>query len=76
MAFPSGDADAKTRQRKWLGYVHRRPDKAETLAIARSIESGLPYGSKNWIVALGRKLNLDLTIRPRGRPKKQPPQSQ
>jgi len=66
------DADAKTRHRKWRRYVHRRPDEDESLAIARSIASGLPYGSASWIKALSRKLKLDLTIRPRGRPRKQP----
>ncbi len=64
--------DAKERQRKWCRYVHRRPNEDESLAISRSIENGLPYGSESWIKALSRKLKLDLTIRPRGRPKKQP----
>ena len=72
----TGDADAKTRRRKWSRYVHRQPDEDESLAIARSIESGLPYGAESWISALGRKLNLDLSIRPRGRPKRQPPEPQ
>ena len=67
----AGDADAKTRQRKWSRYVHRRSDEDESLAIAQSIATGLPYGSESWIKALSRKLKLDLTIRPRGRPRKQ-----
>jgi len=66
------DADAKKRQRKWRRYVHRHPDEDESLAISRSIETVLPYGSASWIKALSRKLKLDLTIRPRGRPRKQP----
>jgi len=65
----------RTRRRKWSSYVHRRPDEDEVQAIARSIESGLLYGSESWIKALGRKLKLDMKIRPRGRPKKQPPQA-
>ena len=43
--------DAKRRQRKWRRYVHRRPDEDESLAISRSIETGLPYGSERWIKA-------------------------
>jgi len=70
----TGD-DPKARRRKWSSYVHRRPDEDEQQAIAQSIESGLPYGSESWTKALSRKLKLDLTIRPRGRPKKQPPQA-
>jgi len=73
-----GDADAnvkRTRQRKWSRYVHHQPDEDESLAITQSIATGLPYGSESWIKALARKLKLDLTIRPRGRPRKQPPQA-
>ena len=70
----AGDADAdakETRQRKWCRYVHRPPDEEESVSIARSIESGLPYGSERWIKSLSRRLKLDLTIRPRGRPRKE-----
>ena len=59
------------RQRKWSSYVHETPDDGELAAIQRSNESGLPYGGKAWIDRLCRKLKLDLTIRPRGRPKKE-----
>ena len=69
--YDDADADVRTaRQQKWGRYVHRKPDEDESLAIARSMENGLPYGSEDWIKALGRKLQLDLTIRPRGRPRK------
>ena len=48
----------------------------ETLAaIRRSSATGLPYGSVSWVERLAKKLNLDLTIRPRGRPRKRPDQS-
>jgi len=72
-AYQRTGGDPKARRRKWSRYVHRRPAEDEVQAIARSIESGLPYGSASWIKALSRKLKLDLTIRPRGQPKKQPP---
>lgn len=65
--------DAKRRQRKWRRCGHRRPDEDEVQAIARSIETGLPYGSASWIKVLSRKLDLDLTIRPRGRPSRKQP---
>ena len=74
-AYQRTDNDPKARGRKWSSYVHRRPDEDELQAIARSIESGLPYGSETWIKALSGKLKLDLTIRPRGRPRKQPLQA-
>ncbi len=70
-AYQQMTGDTKIRQRKWSRYVHCQPDEDESRAIGQSIATGLPYGSEGWINALGRKLKLDLTIRPRGRPKKQ-----
>jgi hypothetical protein len=35
-----------------------------------SIATGLPYGSADWVAKLSAKLDLPLTIRPRGRPRK------
>lgn len=60
---------AKVRQRQWAAKVHL-PLEDDTLgAIRRTAKSGLPYGSRNWVQRLAKKLDLDLTIRPRGRPK-------
>jgi len=59
-----------TRQRRWSAYVHQTPPEAELSAIVRSIETGLPLGEANWIKRLAKRLDIDLTIRPRGRPKK------
>ena len=58
------------RQRRWSAYVHRTPEEAELAAIRRSSETGLPYGETAWVDRLCRQLKLDLTIRPRGRPRK------
>jgi putative transposase len=45
-------------------------DERTKLAIRRSVETGLPYGSQAWVSRLAGRLDLDLTIRPRGRPRK------
>jgi putative transposase len=63
-------AGAPARRRRWSAYVHQTPDAAELAAIRRSGETGLPYGEQSWIDRLCRRLQLDLTIRPRGRPRK------
>lgn len=63
---------AATRQRRWSAYVHQTPGEAELAAIRRSAETGLPYGERSWVDRLCRRLKLDLTIRPRGRPRKNP----
>jgi putative transposase len=61
---------AAARRRRWAAYVQQTPDEAELTAIRRSSETGLPYGERCWIDRLCRRLKLDLTIRPRGRPRK------
>jgi putative transposase len=59
------------RQRRWSAYVHREPEESELAAIRRSNATGLPYGAGAWVERLARRLKLDLTIRPRGRPRKE-----
>ena len=59
------------RLRRWSAYVHQRPDAEELAAIRLSADRSLPYGSQRWTDQLSRRLNLDLTIRPRGRPRKE-----
>lgn len=58
------------RQRRWHDKVHRPFEEHEAAAIQRSIATGLPYGSADWVAKLSAKLELPLTIRPRGRPRK------
>jgi putative transposase len=60
---------AKVRCRKWAEMVHRPIDEAVLNAIRRSNATGLPYGDEAWTNRLAKRLNLDLTIRPRGRPR-------
>lgn len=58
------------RQRKWSALVHRPMDGSTLAAIRRSSETGLPYGGPLWVERLAKRLDLDLVIRPRGRPRK------
>jgi putative transposase len=60
----------KVRTRKWADKVHRPMDEAVLDAIRRSNATGLPYGDEAWTRRLAKRLDLDLTIRPRGRPRK------
>jgi putative transposase len=60
----------QVRMRKWAEKVHTPLDDARLAAIRRSSATGLPLGDAAWVKRLARRLNLDLTIRPRGRPAK------
>ena len=58
------------RPRDWLGYVNREPSAAEVAALERSAGRGSPFGSPGWQVETARRLGLESTLRPRGRPRK------
>ncbi len=58
------------RRRKWAEKVQRPMQELVLASIRRSGESGRPYGDQNWVRRLAKRLDLDLTIRPRGRPRK------
>ena len=62
----------KVRQRRWAEMVHLPLEEAHLAAIRKSAATGLPYGSESWVKRLAKQLDLDLTIRPRGRPRKNP----
>jgi putative transposase len=58
------------RKRKWSEKVHDPLPESTLASIRRSNTTGLPYGNPAWVEKLAKKLDLDLTIRPRGRPRK------
>ena len=72
-AFDALGATPAARRRRWAAFVHREPAEAELAALRRSVQTGLPFGTPAWVEQLGRDLGLDLTIRPRGRPRKAGP---
>ena len=63
---------AASRRRRWSAYVHQTPEDRELATIRRSVQRGLPLGEARWVQQLSERLDLDLTIRPRGRPRKAP----
>ncbi len=74
-AYEALAAYPAVRCRRWSAYVHQTPPETELESIRRGNETGLPYGDPSWVKRLAKRLNLDLTIRPRGRPKKTAEQS-
>ena len=54
----------------WTRRVNQPVSKKEKQAITRSINRGVPYGSEQWTASTVKRLGLESTTRPRGRPKK------
>jgi putative transposase len=59
--------------RDWLAHVNKPQTEAEVKALQRSMKRGTPYGSEEWQEKTAEKLDLDFTLRPRGRPRKAAP---
>jgi putative transposase len=58
------------RQRHWRKWLHTPLSEKELSAVRRSVTTGRPYGSVRWVEGIANRLGIDLTSRPRGRPRK------
>jgi len=56
--------------RNWIGKVNQPQTKEELEAIRRSVNRGTPFGSEDWKKSTAKNLDLEHTLRTRGRPKK------
>ena len=54
----------------WLKRVNAAQSSAEFEALRRAVVRGSPFGSTSWQVRTARRLGLEFTLRPRGRPTK------
>jgi putative transposase len=54
----------------WLARVNQPQTEAELDAVRRSVVRGQPFGSEKWTTKVARRMDLEFTLRPRGRPKK------
>ena len=59
-----------TLPRNWLTLVNRPQSEAEVAALRHSIARGTPYGSQRWTKLTARRLGLESSLNPRGRPRK------
>jgi len=57
------------RPSRWVEHVNQPQSEAEIEAIRRCLRRGRPYGSETWTERTARKLELEPTLRPRGRPR-------
>jgi putative transposase len=58
------------RAANWLQHVNAPQTEAELAALRRSTVRGNPYGDPSWSNRAIRRLGLESTLRPRGRPRK------
>ena len=54
----------------WKALVHKDITKEQTKIIKTSIDKGAPLGEKQWVVKTAKALNIESSLRPQGRPKK------
>ena len=54
----------------WIELVNAPQTEAELEAIRRAVNRGCPYGDERWQKRVAKRLDLDYTMRPRGRPRK------
>lgn len=54
----------------WVDRVNRPLEEKELDAIRWSIRRGSPFGTETWVESIARRLSLESTLRPRGRPPK------
>jgi putative transposase len=57
------------RSRDWLEWVNQPQTEAELAALRKCIERGTPYGSEPWQHATAKRLGLEASLNPRGRPR-------
>jgi putative transposase len=55
----------------WLGLVDILPNEPDLRKLENCILRGCPIGEEDWVRKTAEKLDLDLTLRSRGRPRKQ-----
>ncbi len=60
------------RRANWVEWVARALSAKEQQQLLWCIKRGCPFGDEGWVETTARRLDLESTMRPRGRPKKFP----
>ena len=60
-----------TRSRQWVKGINEPQTEEELVAVRQCVQRGRPFGKESWVQRTTRRLNLESTLRPRGRPKGQ-----
>lgn len=73
--LPGGDASLLAKPpvplpTGWSDLVHEPQTEAELAALRASVNRGTPFGSRPWTTSAAKRLGLEFTLHPRGRPRK------
>jgi len=63
------------RPRNWVAEVNQPMDQHVLQSVRQSVTKGAPLGSEAWTSRIAIRLGLDITLRSRGRPRKDPQNS-
>jgi putative transposase len=58
------------RRRGWAAWVNEPMSLAELQALRQSVKRGTPWGGETWVSRTAKRLSLQATLRPIGRPPK------
>ncbi len=58
-----------SRPRQWLKLTNESQTEEELATVRQCVQRGRPFGKEPWVQRTTRRLNLESTLRPRGRPK-------
>ncbi|MBK8207721.1 MAG: transposase [Planctomycetes bacterium] len=58
------------RPQPWLRFVNREEEAEQLAKLREAVNRGTPFGNEAWQKNAARKLGLESTLRPRGRPTK------
>lgn len=57
------------RPRHWIKWVNETEKEADLEDLRCSAQRGRPFGGEEWMVRIAKRLGLESTFRPRGRPR-------
>jgi len=57
-------------RREYVNFLHSPPNDEEISRISNCTRANLPFGNETFVKVIGQLLGLNLTRKPRGRPKK------
>ena len=68
---PTIDPGPVPRPDDWLRHVNEPQTEADVERLRECLRRGRPFGHTPWMTDTARRLGLEASLRPRGRPKKQ-----